>query len=515
MPAHLGRILIQTGHARHHHSKAVARRGTKSKVLVANAAAKPTARLRALPLARNSGKLGLMKAVMAKWKKYFSSPASKPVTPVDAVAISYRNVAAAIEDEPAPRLARSLFFIIVSLVIIAVIWAILARIDRVVTGEGRLVTLAPSIILQPFESSIITAVNVRIGQSVKKGEALVEFDPTFGVAQAAEARSRLNKLDAENARLTAELSGATYVAGTSPAEQEQREIFESKRAELAARIGSIDASIRRLRLESSAARDAQGIYSERIRRIRGIEAARTELAAQGLLAKVGVYQATSERLELQLQFSEKRSTVNQTAQEISRLSQERAAAIATVRREASERQALLSNEIATLRNELAVADRRAQLVRLEAPTDAMIVNMGTASVGSIAEAGRPLLTLVPLNVPLEGEASFVPSDIARIRIGDRVRIKLAPFPFQRHGIVEGSVLALAEEAVLAKPDDPRSLVYKARIKVEKAELRDVPVDFRLYAGMPLTAEVVIGQRSVMSFLISPLIRTTDEAMREP
>jgi hemolysin D len=96
-----------------------------------------------------------------------------------------------------------------------------------------------------------------------------------------------------------------------------------------------------------------------------------------------------------------------------------------------------------------------------------------------------------------------------------VRIKLAPFPFQRHGIVEGSVLALAEEAVLSKPDDPRSLVYKARIKVEKAQLRDVPADFRLYAGMPLTAEVVIGRRSVMSFLISPLIRTTDEAMREP
>jgi hemolysin D len=456
-----------------------------------------------------------MNMVKTIWKKLFGEDTSKPLIKADPVAVSYRNVAAAIEDEPAPRLARGLFFIVVALIIIALVWATFARIDRVVVGQGRLVTLAPSIILQPFESSIITAVNVRIGQTVKKGESLVEFDPTFGVAQAAEARSRLSKLDAENARITAELSGSDYVSGSSLAELEQREIFLSKRAELTARIGSIDASIRRLRLESSAARDAQGIYSERIRRIRGIEAARTELAAQGLLAKVGVYQATSERLELELQHSEKRSTVSQTAQEIGRLSQERAAAIATVRKEASERQALLSNEIATLRNELGVADRRAQLVRLEAPTDAMIVNMGTASVGSIAEAGRPLLTLVPLNVPLEGEASFAPSDIARIRLGDRVRIKLAPFPFQRHGIVEGSVLALAEEAVLSKPDDPRSLVYKARIKVEKAQLRDVPADFRLYAGMPLTAEVVIGRRSVMSFLISPLIRTTDEAMREP
>jgi hemolysin D len=456
-----------------------------------------------------------MNWVKAIWNSLFGQTTTKPPVKADAVSISYRNVAAAIEDEPAPRLARSLFFIVVSLVVIALIWASLARIDRVVTGEGRLVTLAPSIILQPFESSIITAVNVRIGQTVKKGDSLVEFDPTFGVAQAAEARSRLSKLDAEYARITAELSGTNYVAGSSEPEQEQQQIFLSKRAELSARVGSIDASIRRLRLESSAARDAQGIYSERISRIRGIERARTELAAQGLLAKVGVYQATSERLELELQHSEKRSTVSQTAQEISRLSQERAVTIATVRKDGTERQAELSNEIASLRNELAVADRRAQLVRLEAPSDAMIVNMGTASVGSIAEAGRPLLTLVPLNVPLEGEASFGPADIARIRVGDRVRIKLAPFPFQRHGIVEGSVLALAEEAVLTKPDDPRSLVYKARIKVEKTELRDVPQDFRLYAGMPLTAEVVIGRRSVMSFLISPLIRTADEAMREP
>ena len=329
------------------------------------------------------------------------------------------------------------------------------------------------------------------------------------------ARSRLTKLEAEDARIKAELRGDNDLAGKSPAEIEQQQIFISKRAELNARIGSINATITRLRLEAGAAQRAQRNYSERLRRIRGIERARKELAAQGLLAKVGVYQATSERLELELQYQQQGNAISETEQEVSRLTQERAAAIATARKEGSERQAVLSSEIATLRNELAVADRRAQLVRIEAPTDAMIVDMAAASVGAIAEAGRPLLTLVPLNVPLEGEVSFGPSDIARIRVGDRVRIKLAPFPFQRHGIVEGSVLALAEEAVLTKADDPRSLVYRARIKVEEPKLRDVPADFRLYAGMPFTAEVVIGQRSVMSFLISPLIRTADEAMREP
>lgn len=445
----------------------------------------------------------------------FDNSKSTAKTKVDAVSISYRNIAASIEDEPAPRLARSLLIVLVTLVLVAIIWASIARIDRVVTGEGRLVTLAPSIVLQPFESSIITAVKVRIGQTVKKGDALVEFDPTFGVAQAAEARSRLTKLEAEDARIKAELRGDNDLAGKSPAEIEQQQIFISKRAELNARIGSINATITRLRLEAGAAQRAQRNYSERLRRIRGIEKARKELAAQGLLAKVGVYQATSERLELELQYQQQGNTISETEQEVSRLTQERAAAIATARKEGSERQAILSSEIATLRNELAVADRRAQLVRIEAPTDAMIVDMAAASVGAIAEAGRPLLTLVPLNVPLEGEVSFGPSDIARIRVGDRVRIKLAPFPFQRHGIVEGSVLALAEEAVLTKADDPRSLVYRARIKVEEPKLRDVPADFRLYAGMPFTAEVVIGQRSVMSFLISPLIRTADEAMREP
>ena len=113
----------------------------------------------------------------------FDNSKSTAKTKVDAVSISYRNIAASIEDEPAPRLARSLLIVLVTLVLVAIIWASIARIDRVVTGEGRLVTLAPSIVLQPFESSIITAVKVRIGQTVKKGDALVEFDPTFGVAQ--------------------------------------------------------------------------------------------------------------------------------------------------------------------------------------------------------------------------------------------------------------------------------------------------------------------------------------------
>jgi hemolysin D len=433
----------------------------------------------------------------------------------DPTSVEYRNKAAAIEDAAPPQFARTFLLILCCLIAIGVIWSALARVDRVVTGEGRLVTLAPSIVLQPFESSIIRKVNVRIGQTVKKDEVLVEFDPTFAKADARQNEARLEVLTAEQRRLRSELTGVEFFNSGTSIDAEQNDILGSRQSELKARVGAINAAITKLGSEARANANAQAIYGERISGIRKIEAARRELAAQGLVARVSVYQATSERLENELQYRQRGDASLQATQEIRRLAQERDGAVAAYRREASERMADVSGEIEAIRSKLESARRRSELVSIQSPADAMVVDVAQASPGAIADAGRPLITLVPLHVPLEGQIGVPPSDIARVRVGDRVRIKLSPFPFQRHGIIQGSVLALAEEAVLADQNDPKSLMYRARVKIEKVELRDVPTDFRLYAGMPMTGEILIGQRSVLSFLISPLIRTSDEAMREP
>jgi hemolysin D len=449
------------------------------------------------------------------FKNFRPSKAAAAEIAADPLSVEYRSKAAAIEDAAPPKFARTFLLILCCLIAIGVLWSAIARVDRVVTGEGRLVTLAPSIVLQPFESSIIRQVNVRIGQTVRKDDTLVEFDPTFAKSDARQSEARLEVLTSEQRRLKSELSDVPFLNSGSSIDIEQNDILVSRKGELAARIGSINAAITKLGSEARANSSAQALYSQRINGITKIEAARRELAAQGLVARVSVYQATSERLENELQYRQRGDASLQANQEIRRLVQERDGAAAAYRREVSERMAEVSSEIESVRSKFEAARRRAELVSMQAPADAMVVDVAQASPGAIADAGRPLITLVPLNVPLEGQIGIAPSDIARVRVGDRVRIKLLPFPFQRHGIVEGSVLALAEEAVLVDQNDPKSLVYRARVRLGKIELRDVPADFKLYAGMPMTGEVVIGQRSVLSFLISPLIRTSDEAMREP
>jgi len=138
----------------------------------------------------------------------------------------------------------------------------------------------------------------------------------------------------------------------------------------------------------------------------------------------------------------------------------------------------------------------------------------------VIQEAETLITLVPLGTTLEAEVEINASDVGYVAVGDKVRVKLDAFPFQRHGLLEGRLRTVSEDAFVRKPGDPVATdgpanYYRARVQLTTTQLRNVPEQTRLLPGMGVRGEILVGDRRVITYFLYPLIRAFDESLREP
>jgi multidrug efflux pump subunit AcrA (membrane-fusion protein) len=123
---------------------------------------------------------------------------------------------------------------------------------------------------------------------------------------------------------------------------------------------------------------------------------------------------------------------------------------------------------------------------------------------------------VPLDAPVEADVNVQASDIGFIKKGDPVQLKLDAYRFVQHGIAKGVIKTLSEGTFTADDNNvPTAPYFKARVALTEVHLRNVPADFRLIPGMTLTGDIMVGRRTILSYLVEGVLRTGSEAMREP
>lgn len=177
----------------------------------------------------------------------------------------------------------------------------------------------------------------------------------------------------------------------------------------------------------------------------------------------------------------------------------------------------LSRERDSVSEQLQKADKRRQLVTLVAPVDAVVLEIAKLSPGSIVKEAETFFTLVPMNVTLEAEVHIDSADVGYIKVGHPVHLKLDAYPYQKHGTLEAKVQTISEDAFRrdASSKSGADAYYLSRITLNQTTLKNMVESTRLLPGMTLTAEIVVGQRSVMSYLAWPITKGMTEAIREP
>jgi HlyD family secretion protein len=451
-----------------------------------------------------------------------------PVKRVDPAAVAFQPDAAMIEVRPLPRAARSVVYLVAALIISAVLWASLSQVDRVVTARGKLITVDPLMVVQPLETAVIRSIDVGVGDYVKAGTVLATLDPTFTESQEVAGRERLQSMLAEERRLEAEIYGKPFPPppGDSKLDPKyltlQLAVYEHRRAEYTSAVAASQADVARLEASLSTNQTAQQGLQERLKVVGQIESMRQELYSISAGSRLNLLQSQLDRLSLSDQLAEKKYQEKELAQQAAAAREQKEKYINNWIREGGERLITVQQDIATATQQLATAERRKALVVLRAPADGIVLELGERSIGSVAKEAEPLVTLVPQGNKIEAEVDVDSADVARLRVGDPVRVKLDALPFQRHGTLSGVVRVITENSFQTdknarttdKPDGQPAF-FRSRITLGPIALQNVPKDFRLIPGMTTTAEVNVGKRTIISYLLDPIVRLFDEGLREP
>ena len=436
----------------------------------------------------------------------------------DATALDFLPDADAIERNPLPPYIRVTVHMLALALLLFVVWASFSEVERIVVATGRLVNPLPNIVVQPLETSIIQKIEVRVGQVVRKGEVLATLDPTFAQADEAQLRSRLHSLDTQTRGLNAELLGkSSSLSGKDADALLQAQLSRERQANYTAQLAKLDQNLARVAATMETNRRDQQVMAQRMKSLNEMEAMQETLMAQNFGARLQLLEARDRRLaaERELQLANNRE--HELRSELAALEAEKTAFIKSWRQKTMEDLLSTARDRDGINEQLQKADKRKQLVSLVSPVDAVVLDMAKLSQGSVVQAAEQMFTLVPLGAELEAEVKIDALDIGYIKSGDLVHVKIDAFPFQKHASLEGRVRTISEDSFRRESGAPGALdaYYFSRVAYGDSKLKKMPDKARLLPGMTLSAEIVVGKRSVMSYLLWPLTKAMDESIREP
>jgi hemolysin D len=419
----------------------------------------------------------------AMWDRivaFFSIPSKDP-------ALDYLSKADRIQAEPIARSAPIALYAILLFIVIILLWAALSSVDRVTSARGRIVSDEANIVMQVEENSEIVEFNLRVGQKVKKDQVLMRLDPTISEADRQEVTLRLDSLEKELSDLTSERQ-----AVASP-ERPPRVQTDTRYLQ----------TILQLRESVRLAEDEVQVAEARLQTAEQVNQMNEELIKKNFASKRMLLESEDRRLGAEKEAIASKTRLNALRRDLTNT-------ITALNTRILE----LTRERDSLSQRLIKAERRAEKIALVAPRDAIVLEFSKLSKGSVARAMEQLITLVPANAKMRVEASVSSADIAGIKIGQSAKVKLDTFAFQRYGYLEGKVTNITRDSVEVQTAEGVQRVYPLVIEVKEFRLRGGQTEDTIVPGMTLTAEIITGNRSIISYLFDPLLKAVDESMNE-
>jgi hemolysin D len=440
-----------------------------------------------------------------------------------------------VETPPSP-IGRLGAYCLVAVFTLAFVWSWIGRVDIVAVSKGKIIPTGHTKIVQPFEIGVVRAILVHDGQKVKVGDILIELDPTMNQADLDHQRNDLMAAKLDIARLTAALESETNPdarfeppPGATPEQARMGEQFlagqvSQFRSKLASLAG--DEAQKRAELES------QKVSIGKIQTLLPLMEERTQMRKTLFDHQTGSKLAYLENLQELL------SSQQDLEVQTSRLKEAEAAVTASKAkleetRTEFHRQNLNDLTEATrkangLAQDVAKSEQRTRFQGLTAPIDGTVQQLAVHSVGGVVTPAQTLLSIVPADSKLEIEAMVDNQDIGFVHAGQDAEIKVDTFNFTRYGLLHGKVVTLSQDAIPregAGKSDPAKQpgasdgatsepAYAARVSLDQTQMQVDDKLVNLSPGMAVTVEIRTGTRRIIDYLLSPILRHSQESLRE-
>lgn len=432
-----------------------------------------------------------------------------------------------LQDSPPNPVGRAILTALLILLVALILWAVLGKLDIVAVAEGKLVPQSYLKIVQPSESGIVKEILVKEGEEVKAGQVLMRMDTliTDADAKSLEAEYRRKRLTLR--RIDAELGNRPFRAEAgdpSPLAREIEAQYRANRAALEAALAEERSRLVKSKHDLSSAEQVKIKLTEVLPHYRNQDKAFEKLAKDGFAGTIMASDKRRERIEKEQELKTQDFLIESTRASIQQSEKKLAQIDSDYRRQLYVERNENQGAADKLAQEVAKQAHKQDLLELKASQAAIVKDLATHTVGTVVQPGTVLLTLVPKEETLRAEVWVSNEDIGFVRQGQPVKLKLAAFPFQKYGMVEGTVEHVSADAAdnntsnnPAQSDKAAKappLVYKALVALKAMRLEMDGERFPLGAGMQASAEILLGRRTVMEYLLSPVQKAFHEAGRE-
>jgi hemolysin D len=443
-----------------------------------------------------------------------------------------------VETPPSP-IGRAIVYTVVAVFAAAIAWASIGTVDIVAMAPGKIIPSGRTKTIQPFETGVVRAIHVRDGQSVKTGDVLIELDPTMNAAELGHLKSDLVGAQLEAARLYAALSQDDPLGAFKPPAdalgpliEMQRRLLASQVAEQKAKLASTDGQIAQKEAERATIKASIDKLKATIQPLQERVDIRRIMFSKELGSKLIYLQELQDLVGQQKEVLVQESRLSESDSAIAALQEARSKTVAEYEHGLLDDLAKAEQKAVGLAQDVIKAEQRTSLQKLTAPVDGVVQQLAVHTIAGVVTPAQQLMVIVPAESQLEIEAMISNRDVGFVEAGQEAAIKIDTFNFTRYGLLHGTVLTVSNDAIQRdrpqdkQPDKPQTaeagssepkgqeLVYAARVSLDRVRMQVEDKTVNLSPGMAVTVEIKTGSRSILSYLLSPLLRYKHDSLRE-
>lgn len=413
-----------------------------------------------------------------------------------------------IEDKPLNPLGRIILYLVLAIMVFATAWLILAKVDVVVSAQGKVIPSGEIKILKPLESGVVSKIFVKESDKVKKGDILIQIDPTVTDASLSSKQDGLAVINSDIALLKALINESNLSKDElNKLNSSQISLYNSQKQILASTYESNKAKL------NSAKLDIKANESEvnRLSLLLGKEEeAKTRLQkVLDLIAKKEYEEISKNIINLKEQKDIALYRLKESNKKLEEIIEENQKAIKTIKSswiETSLNKEKEKRELGAQINAILFSNKTQQI---KSPVDGFVGKLLIHTEGGVVSPNDNLISIVPSDAPLIIKANVLNKDIGFLKLGQEVAVKIDTFSFQKYGLLYGNIIEISKDAI---EDEKLGLIYEIKIKPKSLDIKVDGEIKRLEIGMSVIAEVKTGKRRVIELFIYPIIKYMDEGL---
>jgi adhesin transport system membrane fusion protein len=391
-----------------------------------------------------------------------------------------------------------------------ILWASLAQVDEITRGQGRVIPSSKVQLVQAAEPSTIEAILVRSGQTVKKGQLLVRFDDTTSSSELGSLQAETERLAASAARLNRETGGADGCVGESCGDEAR--LQAARQSAQRSRVGALSAAVEQRRRDLGEAQATIASLESSLKLAQDQVNMIRPLAEKNIVPQTELLSAQRELVDVRGRLNAARQGASRATAAIREAQAQMSESQFQYRQDALNERSQINTKIAVNEQTMRGAQGRLSRTEIRSPVAGVINDVQVTTVGGFLNAGQKIMQIVPMGDKLLIEARVAPGDIAFIKIGDRANVKVTAYDFSIYGGLSGRVAQVSADSIYDEVE--RQAYFTVIVETDRAYLLKAGKRLPITPGMICDVEIMTGRKSVLRYVLKPVIKASSEALTE-